>query len=72
MDARVAGMYEKVRSGFYQKYRVSTIPIDELEEIYNTKENKEGEENLIDNTFDYVVDAVDTVSTKIKLMNINH
>ena len=38
MDARVAGMYEKVRSGFYQKYRVSTIPIDELEEIYNTKE----------------------------------
>lgn len=28
----------------------------------------ENEENLIDNTFSYVVDAVDTVSTKIKLI----
>ncbi len=28
----------------------------------------EKEENLIDNTFDYVIDAVDTVTTKLKLI----
>lgn len=37
-------------------------------EIHDIQENQESEEDFIDKTFDYVVDAVDTVSTKIKLI----
>ena len=37
-------------------------------ETYMAHEIKGGEENLIDASFSYIIDAVDTVSTKIKLM----
>lgn len=37
-------------------------------EVYMSQDIKEGEENLINSTFSYVVDAVDTVKTKIKLI----
>lgn len=38
-------------------------------EIYKGNEIEKGEEYLIDNTFSYVIDAVDTVNTKLKLIN---
>ena len=38
-----------------------------VETIYNKEENQP-EENLINQTYDYVIDAVDTITTKIKLI----
>lgn len=35
---------------------------------YKPQDIENGEENILDNTFDYIVDAVDTVTTKIKLI----
>lgn len=37
-------------------------------DIYMAQEIEQGEENLIDTSFSYVIDAVDTVKTKIKLI----
>lgn len=37
-------------------------------EIYRGNEFNNGEENIIDSSFSYVIDAVDTVTTKIKLV----
>lgn len=37
-------------------------------EIYKPEEIKEGEENLIDNTITYVVDAIDTIESKLKII----
>lgn len=37
-------------------------------EIYDAKKISNGEESLINNNIDYIVDAVDTVKTKIKLI----
>lgn len=37
-------------------------------DIYMAQEIEQGEENLIDTSFSYVIDAVDTVTTKIKLI----
>lgn len=37
-------------------------------EVYMSQDIEEGEENLINSSFSYVVDAVDTVKTKIKLI----
>lgn len=38
-------------------------------EIYKGNEIEKGEEYLINNTFSYVIDAVDTVNAKLKLIN---
>ena len=50
------------------KARVLDINPQIKVEIYKGDEITKGEENLIDDTFSYIVDAVDTVTTKIKLI----
>ncbi len=50
------------------KNRILDINPDINVEIYRGSEINDGEENLIDSTYSYVVDAVDTVTTKIKLI----
>ena len=50
------------------KERVLDINPQIKVEIYKGDEITKGEENLIDDTFSYIVDAVDTVTTKIKLI----
>lgn len=50
------------------KNRVLEINPDLKVEIYNPKDMNIQEENLIDNKCDYVIDAVDTISTKIKII----
>ena len=50
------------------KQRILSINPDIKIETYNASKIKNGEENLIDKNIDYVVDAVDTITTKIKLI----
>lgn len=50
------------------KQRILSINPEIKVEAYNANEIKEGEENLINKDIDYVVDAVDTITTKIKLI----
>ncbi len=50
------------------KERILNINSNLKVETYMAHEIKGGEENLIDDSFSYIIDAVDTVSTKIKLM----
>lgn len=50
------------------KQRILDINPELIVDIYMAQEIEEGEENLIDNSFSYVIDAVDTVVTKIKLI----
>ena len=50
------------------KKRILSINPEIKIEAYNANEIQEGEENLIDKDIDYVVDAVDTITTKIKLI----
>ena len=50
------------------KERILNINPNLKVDTYMAQEIKDGEENLIDGSFSYIVDAVDTVSTKIKLM----
>ncbi len=50
------------------KQRVLDINPDANVEIYKGNELEDGEENIINSSFSYVVDAVDTVTTKIRLI----
>ena len=50
------------------KQRVLDINPDANVEIYKGNEFEDGEENIISSSFSYIVDAVDTVTTKIKLI----
>lgn len=50
------------------KERILDINLDAKVEIYEPKDIKDGEENLIDSSFSYVVDAIDTMTAKIKLI----
>ena len=50
------------------KERILSINPKVNVETYIPQDIEEGEETLIDNTIDYVVDAVDTVTTKLKLI----
>lgn len=50
------------------KNRLLDINPNLVVEVYKGNEIDKGEESLIDNTFSYVVDAVDTVMTKIRLI----
>ena len=50
------------------KDRILSINPNVNVETYIPQDIEEGEETLIDNTIDYVVDAVDTITTKLKLI----
>lgn len=50
------------------KERILSINPKVRVEIYIPQDIENGEETLIDNTIDYVVDAVDTITTKLKLI----
>ena len=50
------------------KDRILSINPNVNVEIYIPQDIEEGEETLIDNAIDYVVDAVDTTTTKLKLI----
>ena len=50
------------------KERILSINPNVNVEKYIPQDIEEGEETLIDNTIDYVVDAVDTITTKLKLV----
>ena len=50
------------------KQRILDINPELIVNSYMAQEIEKGEENLIDNSFSYIVDAVDTVATKIKLI----
>lgn len=50
------------------KQRILDINTELIVDNYMAQEIEEGEENLMDKSFSYVVDAVDTVATKIKLI----
>ncbi len=50
------------------KERILTINPNIKIETYLPQDIKDGEETLINNKIDYVIDAVDTVTTKIKLI----
>lgn len=48
--------------------RIESINPEAIVEVYMAQEMESGEEMIIDNSFSYLVDAVDTVKTKIKLI----
>ena len=50
------------------RQRILDINPDANVEIYKGNEFEDGEENIISSSFSYIVDAVDTVITKIKLI----
>ena len=50
------------------RQRILDINPDANVEIYKGNEFEDGEENIINSSFSYVVDAVDTVTIKIKLV----
>lgn len=50
------------------KQRILEINPGAMVDTYMAQEIEEGEENIIDKSFSYVVDAVDTVTTKLKLI----
>lgn len=50
------------------KERVISINPKAVVEVYMAQEIAEGEETIIDGSFSYIVDAVDTIKTKIKLV----
>jgi len=50
------------------KERILDINPDAKVEIYEPKDIESGEENLIDGSFSYVVDAIDTMTAKLKVI----
>lgn len=50
------------------KKRILEINPNAIVETYMQQDLEFDEENLIDDTFDYIIDAVDTISTKLKLI----
>ena len=50
------------------KNRILDINPKAKVETYNNKETKEKEEDLINETINYVIDCVDTITTKLKLI----
>ncbi len=54
------------------KQRILDINPNAIVETYLPSEIDGGEENLLDSTFSYVVDAIDTMSSKIKLIEKAH
>lgn len=50
------------------KERILDINPNAKVEIYKPDEIEDGEENIIDNTMKYVVDAIDTMTSKLKII----
>lgn len=50
------------------KERILNINPNAKVDAYMANDIKEGEESIIEETFSYVIDAVDTISTKLKLV----
>ena len=50
------------------KERILDINPNAIVETYNTNEIEGGESSIVDSTFTYVVDAIDTMANKIKLI----
>ena len=50
------------------KERILDINPNAKVEIYKPDEIEDGEENIIDNTITYVVDAIDTMTSKLKII----
>lgn len=50
------------------KERILDINPNAKVDIYKPEEIKDGEENLIDNSLSYVVDAIDTITNKLKII----
>lgn len=50
------------------KERILDINPNAIVEAYKTDEIEDGESSIVDSTFTYVVDAIDTMSNKIKLI----
>lgn len=50
------------------KKRILDINPNAKVEIYKPDEIEDGEENIIDNTMKYVVDAIDTMTSKLKII----
>ena len=50
------------------KKRILDINPNAKVEIYKPDEIEDGEENIIDNTMTYVVDAIDTMTSKLKII----
>lgn len=50
------------------KERILDINPNVIVEAYKTDEIEDGESSIVDSTFTYVVDAIDTMSNKIKLI----
>ena len=50
------------------KERILDINPNAKVEIYKPDEIEDGEENIIDNTMTYVVDAIDTMTSKLKII----
>lgn len=54
------------------KERILDINPNAKVEIYEPDDIERGEENLLDNSFSYVVDAIDTMSSKLKIIEKAH
>lgn len=54
------------------KERILDINPNAKVEIYEPDDIEGGEENLLDNSFSYVVDAIDTMTAKLKLIEKAH
>ena len=50
------------------KERIKDINPEAIVEIYRPEEIEEGEASIIDSSFDYVVDAIDTMKNKLELI----
>ncbi len=70
LNRQIHATYETIgkRKIEVMRERILSINPQAKVDIYMAQELEEGEENLIDCTFSYVIDAVDTVTTKIKLV----
>lgn len=70
LNRQIHATYETIgkRKIEVMRDRILSINPQAKVDIYMAQELEEGEESLIDCTFSYVIDAVDTVTTKIKLV----
>lgn len=50
------------------KERILDINPNAIVEIYTPNEIEDGEQNLVDKSYTYIVDAIDTITNKIKLI----
>ncbi len=70
LNRQIHATYETIgkRKTDVMKERILSINPKAIVEVYTAQEIEKGEESLIDKSFSYVIDSVDTVTTKIKLI----